>query len=314
MNWKNYIQILGGGICLYILILIGFSAYEWSFKYKVNKAIDKVLPIGVYSDDEAIIASIKPDEDINDHPYLHPKLEKTLYNNIDGFNYKYTISSAKGVYYVRRDEDGSIHQMIIWPQSVLTKDEIYFVRDVDSLIIALNKAYPHLSKSLNISSANRTQKNYDEIHQYVKEAESIMFGQSHCRFTNEDCTDSFGIPIDVGNYRFIFEGKCGGNKKVISMFPSFYKIRSIVLDLSALFIGLVLFILFIVTLQQSINRHKSDRHKQPSIIISRESKIRETTDEDISRPINSLQSYCKYCGRKIDRNSKFCNYCGKNQS
>lgn len=314
MSWKNYIHALCGGICIYILILIGFSVYEWFFKYKANKEIDKVLPMGEYSDDEAIIASINYDEDINDHPYLHPKLKNTLYNNLDGFKYEYSLSSAKGVYYVRRAEDGAIHQMIIWPQTVLTKDEIYFVRDVDSLIVALNKTYPLLSKSLNISSPDRKQKNFNEIHQSVKDVESIMFGQSRCRFTNEDCTDSFGIPIDVGNYRFIFEGKCGGNKKVISMFPSFYKNRSIVLELSALCIIIVIFILFIVTLQQSINQHKSNRHALPSIITSIVSKNEEIKNVGISRPINSTISFCKFCGRKIDRNSTFCNYCGKNQS
>lgn len=306
MSWKNFTHILCGGICLYLLILIGFYLYEWSLKYNVNKAIDKVLPIGEYSDEEAIVAEIKPNEDINDHLYFHPKLENLI--NIDGFKYKYTLSDVRGVHYVRRTDDGSIHQMTIWPQTVLTKDEIYFVRDVDSLIVAMNKAYPYLSNNLNISSPKRTQKRHDELQKSVKEAESIMFGQSHCCFTNEDCTDSFGIPIDMGNYRFIFEGKCG-NKKVISMFPAFYKIKSTVLYLSALCIGFILIILFIVTLQQSINRHKLTK-----IINLRETKVANYVDEDSPKTISPSKSYCKYCEKEIDDDSMFCRYCGKNQS
>lgn len=306
MSWKNFTHILCGGIGLYLLILIGFSLYEWSLKYNVNKAIDKVLPIGEYSDEEAIVAEIKPNEDINDHLYFHPKLENLI--NIDGFKYEYTLSGVRGVHYVRRADDGSIHQMTIWPQTVLTKDEIYFVRDVDSLIIAMNKAYPYLSNNLNISSPKRTQKRHDELQKSVKEAETIMFGQSHCYFTNEDCTDSFGIPIDVGNYRFIFEGKCG-NKKIISMFPAFYKIKSTILYLSALCIGFILIILFIVTLQQSINRNKLTK-----IINLRETKVANYVDEDSPKTISPSKSYCKYCGKEIDDDSMFCRYCGKNQS
>ncbi len=307
MGWKNFTHILCGGIGLYLLILIGFSIYEWSLKYYVNKAIDKVLPIGEYSDDEAIVAEIKPNEDINDHRYFHPKLENTI--NIDGFKYRYALSGVRGVYYVRRTDDGSIHQMTIWPQTVLTKDEIYFVRDVDSLIVAMNKAYPYLSNSLNISSPKRMQKRHDELQKSVKDAESIMFGQSHCCFTNEDCTDSFGIPIDIDNYRFIFEGKCGGNKKVISIFPAFYKIKSTVLYLSALCIGFILIIFFIVTLQQSINRHELTKN-----ITRRETKVTNYVYEDSSKTISPSKSHCKYCGKEIDDNSMFCRYCGKKQS
>lgn len=307
MSWKNFTHILCGGIGLYLLILIGFSIYEWSLKYYVNKAIDKVLPIGEYSDDEAIVAEIKPNEDINDHRFFHPKLENPI--NIDGFKYKYALSGVRGVYYVRRTDDGSIHQMTIWPQTVLTKDEIYFVRDVDSLIVAMNKAYPHLSNTLNISSPQRVQRRHDELQKSVKDAESIMFRQSHCCFTNEDCTDSFGIPIDIDNYRFIFEGKCGGNKKVISMFPAFYKIKSTALYLSALCIGFILIIFFIVTLQQSINRHKLTK-----TITRRGTNAANYVNEVSPETIRASKSYCKYCGKEIDDDSMFCRYCGKNQS
>lgn len=301
MTWKKFIYLAVIGISIFIIISIGFDVYEWLSRTVVNKEIDKFFPIGEYANDEEVIAGIKPNENTNDHPYFHPKFEKKLYNNSNGFNYEYSLSGVRGVRYIRRAKDGSIHQMVISPRTVLTRNEIYYVRDVDSLIVAVNKAYPHFFNEFDNYASFREQKTTDEIHDIVCKAKGKMIS-SNCIFTNEDCTDSYAISIDVGNYRFIFDGKCG-HKMVVSMYPhSYYKTKALVLRLSALSIGIVLFILLIVTWQESINKCKL-----------RKSKIRNAIEGSSKENGVISKSFCKYCGKEIDADSKFCSNCSNSQ-
>lgn len=302
MIWKKYIQIAFIGISSFFVILIGFVSYEWYCKKTVNDAIDKVMPIGEYSCDKEVLAMIKPNETTFDHPLLRPKFVQKLYNN-RGYNYEYSLSSARIISFIRRDSDGSIHIMRIWPKTVYSLYEINRVWDGDNLIAAMNKAYPLFSKEFNISfsdSPNREQTTFTEISSTLDKAMSKT-NDTKCKFTNEDCLDKYIIPIDVGNYRFIFEGDC--KKKVISMYPlSYYKTKTSVLRLSALCIGIVLFILLIVTWQQSINERASKK-----------SHVKDAIDENQKGNGVISESLCKCCGKEIDADSKFCPYCGKNQ-
>jgi len=308
MSVKSFIRFIFVCIGLYILICCGFSVYEWIIKNNANKSIDKVLPIGEYINEDEVLLDIKPNENIYDHTLLHPKFLNTLQHTYGGFNYKYSLSGVRAFHYLARSEDGSIHSMTIWPQTVLTKSEIYYVRDVDSLIVALNKAYPLLSKELNFCFPNRVQKTYAEIDKSLNSIDSIMINLPSCTFSKETCPESIGIPIDVGDYRIIFDGKCR-QKKVVSLYPSFYKAKSTTLWITGICAIILIFFLFIVTLQQQINKHRTATAYSSESIKNKRipSSYIEIKNQSVSK------FYCKNCGKMIDDDSEYCSYCGMKQ-
>lgn len=306
MSFTKFFRVIAWCISIYIIIVVAFFTYEFVLIRNANNSIDTVLPVGEYTNANEVLSGIKPNESTNDHRYFHPELIRKLNNEYGGFNYEYSLSGVRGLHYLRRSDDGSIHRMIIWPQTVLTKNEIYFVRDVDSLIVALNNSFPLFLKEFHIFSPNDKPFTYDEIDNAVRHADSIMINNSSVLLSKEDCSDSYAIPIDMGDYRFIYEGQCR-HKKIAMLDPSFYKIKSRTLSILAICALVIIFFLFIVSLQNAINHRRANKPVS----------IKDTNEEhpSIKIEIHSVPKlYCKFCGKEIDADSKFCSHCGISQS